>query len=448
MTEPQEGSHPDTIEDGKPIDLTGAHRRARTREDTAEQDILDTADPKAVKRAEDEAKAALIEAERSRLGGEFDGATAAEKPLETPIASPAPEAAAGLAKKFNPARNDSVIVSGDAAISSTPDGTIQFDKFGKPIIKSKVVGNVEGPGFLHMLGMLFKFLSQLLGPNKDHAILALNAMWPEVDRSDPIFAERSAKREEIREIIDNPDHPDRKLPVMAFAQKHVPGFADLNNIDFGALQAIKPELDALFEHILKYESRGNLNIVYDYRNKTEPEKSWPGFKPGDVTPGGLVVPEFNKLKVDEVLEWQRQYLEEQYAVLKADGTPAIPRGTGSSAVTALQWIYTTLKDMKGNYIKGDEYFTVDRQFQLGIQRMFSHREMGAFLAGNLSATDMFKNMGQEWEGLIHNPELFPEGSSRRAEEQARKDELIRILENIKSAAQREYPSGAPAGPKS
>jgi hypothetical protein len=173
----------------------------------------------------------------------------------------------------------------------------------------------------------------------------------------------------------------------------------------------KSKISKLLDLIVEKESRGGEpNIVFDYRHKLNPGthnlgKATSGLMPGDTTPGGLTVPEFTTMTVNEVLAWQKQYLDEQYSWKDSKGTPLIPRGTGSSAVGAYQFVYTTLKEMRDQgLIDGNAKFTLENQTEFAIKRAIHMRNFGDLFKNNITEADytrIAKNLRLEWEGAKH-----------------------------------------------
>ncbi len=162
--------------------------------------------------------------------------------------------------------------------------------------------------------------------------------------------------------------------------------------------------------ITKTESDyGKPNIVFDYRNKPDLKqhnlgKETKGFEPGQKTPGGLTVPTFTNMTVNEVIQWQRQYLDEQYTAKDVHGDTLIPNGTGSSATGAYQFTMTTLDGMvKQGDIKGTDKFTLENQTNFALFRMI--RINGGFkrlLKDNIQDKDyneIADSIGKVWLGL-------------------------------------------------
>ncbi len=169
----------------------------------------------------------------------------------------------------------------------------------------------------------------------------------------------------------------------------------------------------LFDLIVEKESRGgDPDIVYDYRNKLTPGThnlggATTGLQPGDTTPGGLKVPEFTQMTVNQVIDWQKQYLEEQYAVKGRNGEFLIPRGTGSSAVGAYQFVSRTLAEMRDEgLIDGNDKFTLENQTEFAIKRMIDQRGFAGVFADNTTRTDLINiahRLRSEWEGAKSIP---------------------------------------------
>ena len=158
-------------------------------------------------------------------------------------------------------------------------------------------------------------------------------------------------------------------------------------------------ISKLFDLIVEKESKGgDPNIVWDSRNRLGISSS--GLQPGDKTHGGLTVPDITTMTVNQVLDWQRKYLDEQ----KAQGIPANKRST---AMGAYQFIYTTLKEMRDDgLIDGDRIFNLEAQTELAIKRMIDQRGFAGLFAENVSDTDVVNianRLRLEWEGAKHIP---------------------------------------------
>lgn len=218
---------------------------------------------------------------------------------------------------------------------------------------------------------LFFMLSMLFQDPEGFSIM-FDMFYPEDVYTDP--SERGLLRNRLHEVAVNPDHPDRNLNGKEFVAKHFPKFDELT-----------PAYNKLFTKIIEKESSGHDSIVYDYTGSK-------GFMPGDRTPGGLDVPDFTTMTVNQVLNWQKQYLDEQTRA----GLGKLER---SSATGITQFTYTTLKEMRdNNIISGDAIFDADAQVKLGIARLYQARGLQDFYDGKITVAQMIHNTGNEWAG--------------------------------------------------
>ncbi|MCB1650544.1 MAG: hypothetical protein KDI46_00665 [Alphaproteobacteria bacterium] len=117
------------------------------------------------------------------------------------------------------------------------------------------------------------------------------------------FAFKPVEDSKTYKVLTTPNHPDRQLAPMEFVQKYRD---DLSN------PAIIGPATKMMDLITSTESKGNLYIVNDYRNRLPAfadKGPFHGLKPGDTTLGGLTVPEFKTVR--DVLDFQKKYLQEQ-----------------------------------------------------------------------------------------------------------------------------------------
>ncbi len=183
----------------------------------------------------------------------------------------------------------------------------------------------------------------------------------------------------------------------------------------------------LIKLINQFESKGNPNIVNDYRSRLPAFKGkgpFNGLTPGDTTLGGLTVPEFTEMTVKETREWQKKYNQEQKNYKDADFPKGIPipnpksqteierlnavsqRAKGiyrSTALGSKQFLYGTLGFLtKEKYIKENEPFSPATQQRAGlalvIERVKRHTN-GKDLTNPKTIEDLVEGMKAEWEGL-------------------------------------------------
>lgn len=238
---------------------------------------------------------------------------------------------------------------------------------------------------------------------------------------------------ELYQVLSDPTHPDNQLKIDELREK----YGD-------SVENMKTHATALFNIILSKESGGDLNVVWDYRNRVGSDgrysssdaarkqyrdaynngNGFTGFKPGDTTPKGLyvgivldketgeqvfkaseideskhtVIP-FSEAKIKHVMAWQKEYLNEQ----KALGFPANKRST---ALGAFQFTYTTLNEMTKPdkdtgipLLNPEAKFDQQGQLNAAVVRMMTARGMDDFINGQKSTGDMIKGLRNEWEGL-------------------------------------------------
>ncbi len=354
--------------------------------------------------------------DKSKITDTFVNAKNATVPLQPP--SDVGSAAVGDDRGETLLRRD----FRDAYISRDP--TAEELAKGRTMMDGILFGPGQSTSMMREFGILIELIKALFGgeghsllnPNFEDFTMLKTAFYPEKTFTDPNDLVARAKR--LDTVIREKDHPDRKMlesDPSKFIDEHFGGKDNAREVQDSlverqdilnllkstdAVHKYLPEVLGTIEH---YESHGRENVVWDYRNRSEPENGpWTGLNPGDTTPEGLVVPEFNKMTVNQVIEWQRQYLEEQYAVRTDTGQYAIPRGSGSSAVTGLQWTKTTLahlRDSDQNDIDGDTIFDKETQLTLALERLIETRDLVGYIAGDISTEKFFYNSGLEWEAL-------------------------------------------------
>ena len=176
----------------------------------------------------------------------------------------------------------------------------------------------------------------------------------------------------------NPDDPSTSNTSNTFAR--ILGF-DGNNDDYknfwhnnveGGNESWKQNYDfskfdfsgsknALLDLIGKHESHGDYNIVY----------------------GGKHV-NLTDMTVDQVLQWQRNYVNQ---------------GSPSSAAGKYQFIRGTLSSLKRElHLTGNEKFTPELQDRLATA-LLERRGYSDYLSGKISATKFMNNLSKEWASL-------------------------------------------------
>ncbi|MCB9983448.1 MAG: hypothetical protein H6861_07240 [Rhodospirillales bacterium] len=208
------------------------------------------------------------------------------------------------------------------------------------------------------------------------------------------------KKDALKEVIKDKNHPDRQLSPKDFVSKLIG--------DDAAIKAIEPQLNRLMDAILTKESNGDPTVIYDYRNKTLPGQGpgvngyWTGLHPGDKTQLGTVVPDITKMTVNEVIDWQAKYLNEQYSIKGPDGEFIIPGKTGSPAAGAFQFVWGTLKHERDiGHIDGNRLFDWEAQTELAAKRYMLRIENATKGAKTVNEveTRLYKEFGEEWESL-------------------------------------------------
>ena len=217
------------------------------------------------------------------------------------------------------------------------------------------------------------------------------------------------KKEALKEVIEDKNHPDRQLAPEDFVSKYIG--------DKEAIKAIEPQISKLFDLILSKESKGNLDVVNDYTGGT-------GLHPGDTTRGGLYVgilldkdgkqtfdpsraverKKFSESTINQVIAWQDKYKDEQRAYYKehnirgADGKYKLP----SSALGMYQYTGNTLEwHIKEGHIDGNRIFDLDAQTELAAKRLMWR--INNATKGSKTIDKVQKNLEKEfkneWEGL-------------------------------------------------
>ncbi len=355
----------------------------------------------------------IDETEEARLRGSFGDAREAEAPLErTADDEGEPDERSEVAAAFDAGATQKTT---DLAIGvQNQDGTVNVaTEDGRIIRVNRNNINNEGmyvyqdgddEGVVHVAlqqgtmgdfwGDVLVVLSHLLGGRWGEMSSSVEMLFPREVYVDP--NDREERISTLRDVAEDPEHPLRQAPPRqlvdrVFGTENLPALREY----FGPLNS---HFDRLLTTIASVESRGgDTNIIWDYRNRTDPGGNYPGLQPGDVTPGGLRVPDISKMTVNQVLAWQRQYLDEQVAA----GIPADKR---SSAAGSKQFTYTTLKYMRDEgMIAGDRVFNGLAQNELAIKRLLHNRDLNEFLSGDITVNQMIRNVRQEWEGASAIP---------------------------------------------
>lgn len=353
------------------------------------------------------------ESDEARLRGRFGDAREAETPLErTADEEGEPDERSEVASAFEAGVKPETT---DLAIGvHNQDGTVNVATEGGRIIRVQR-NNINNHGFykyesgddegiVHVAleqgtmsdfwGDALVILSHLIAGRWDQMSSSVEMLFPKEVYVDP--NDREERISTLRDVAEDPEHPLRQAPPRqlvdrVFGTENLPALRE----HFGPLNS---HFDRLLTTIASVESRGgDVNIIWDYRNRTDPGGHYPGLQPGDVTPGGLRVPDISKMTVDQVVAWQREYLDEQVAA----GIPADKR---SSAAGSKQFTYTTLKYMRDEgMIAGNRTFNGLAQNELAIKRLLHNRDLNEFLSGDITVNDMIRNVRQEWEGASAIP---------------------------------------------
>ncbi len=121
----------------------------------------------------------------------------------------------------------------------------------------------------------------------------------------------------------------------------------------------------MLETIAKGESSGNYNAYYGNAGNSDE-------------------PDFTSMSVDDVLAWQRDYVE---------------NGSPSSAVGRYQFIRPTLEGLiEEQGIDGSEVFTAELQDRLAIA-LIERRGVHDYMDGNITREEFAYNLSQEWAAL-------------------------------------------------
>ncbi len=348
------------------------------------------------------------EADEDReLTGQYGEALRAEDPLETPAdeTTEGPQRSATVAAFDETAQTTTVALGAE-----TPDGINIQTADGRIIQKRR--DQINNQGFYvyddHVVhyalqqesmgdiwGDMLTVLSHMLGGRWDQFHSSIDTLFPSEVYVDP--NDREQRIETLTDVAEDPEHPLREAPPRQFIQEIFGGDDQLRALrtHFGPLNS---HFDRLLTSIASVESRGgDPNIIWDYRNRTDPGGNYPGLQPGDITPGGLTVPDISTMTVNQVLAWQRQYLDEQIAA-------GIPENRRSTAAGSKQFTYTTLKYMRDEgLIAGDRRFDSLAQNELAIKRLIHNRDLREFLSGDITVNEMIRNVRQEWEGAASIP---------------------------------------------
>lgn len=117
--------------------------------------------------------------------------------------------------------------------------------------------------------------------------------------------------------------------------------------------------------ISQHESGQNYNAAYGHSN-------------------GIAGKDFTNMTVNEVMEWQRQYVRE---------------GSPSSAVGRYQIIGKTMAGLKRDmHLTGNEKFTPELQDRMAV-RLLEWRGLNDFRSGRISADQFMHNVSQEWASM-------------------------------------------------
>jgi len=339
------------------------------------------------------------EREDEALATTFVDARAAETPLERPEAEEPEGDASEVASEFQRTTREAIG-------RQFNDGTVTIATEDGRIVRQRV--NREGfyiyenQGVVHYdlqqetMGDFWNdflvVLSHVIGGRWGEMSAAVDSMFPTEVYVDP--NDREERIATLRDVAEDPEHPLRQAPPRHLVEQV---FGDIEPLraHFGPLNS---HFDRLLTTIASVESRGgDPNIIWDYRNRLDPGGNYPGLQPGDVTPGGLRVPDISRMTVNQVLAWQRQYLDEQIAA-------GIPQNRRSTAAGSKQFTYTTLKYMRDEgLISGDRTFDSLAQNELAIRRLFQNRELSEFLSGDITVNQMIRNVRDEWEGASSIP---------------------------------------------
>lgn len=126
------------------------------------------------------------------------------------------------------------------------------------------------------------------------------------------------------------------------------------NVDYTTLLSV----------IAEGESRGNYNAYFGNANNSSVR--------------------FTEMPIEDVLEWQRSYLEQ---------------GNPSNAVGRYQFIEPTLRGLVGEMnIDGRQIFNEELQDKLAI-RLLERRGVHEYLHGQITREELAHNLSKEWAAL-------------------------------------------------
>lgn len=140
---------------------------------------------------------------------------------------------------------------------------------------------------------------------------------------------------------------------------------DFDRIDYTSLRdTVNNPPDGLLSFIADHESNGDYDAYYNYHNRA----------PVDLT----------SMTINEVLAWQRQYVNS---------------GSASSAAGRYQIIRGTLESLVDDMgLTGEERFDEAMQDRMAIA-LLERRGLDDFLEGDISEARFMRNLSQEWASL-------------------------------------------------
>lgn len=339
--------------------------------------------------------------EDTELTDRFGTARESETPLERTTEPEGDETRSDVAAAFDEGVRPT---TAETAGEVNPDGTVNvLGEDGQMVKVRRNHINTQGfykyeegddEGIVHyalqqqdmgdIWGQMLVVLSHFLGGRWGEMDMAVETFFPRDVYVDP--NDREQRISTLRDVVEDPEHPLRSASPQEFVQTV-----------FGDLEPLRPHFDRLLGELARVESSGDANIIWDYRNRTDPGGNYPGLQPGDVTPGGLTVPDISTMTVNQVLAWQRQYLDEQIAA-------GIPADRRSTAAGSKQFTYTRLNALKeAGVIDGNRVFNNATQTELAIKSMFHDRGLNEFLSRDITVQDMINNIRSEWEGAQSIP---------------------------------------------
>lgn len=275
----------------------------------------------------------------------------------------------------------------------------------------KMHTNIPQQSMGDAFGQLIYLLSLLLN-DPEMFPFAVDQLYPKDVYIDPADRERTTEDrnrriEALREVVEDPDHPDRQLPPEEFIERHF-GSENLNNL--------KPHIRDLMTQVIEGESRGSLDVLYDYRNKLrdpgEPYAGhdyFKGYHTGDVVFSeydyidNLTVPDPATTSINDLIEWQKKYITAQYQIVDANGKQLIPNKTGSSAFGVGQFTYTRLEQLvELGYVDGTRNFDLAGQTSAitgSIQQLVDHAIEESDGTTQGISNLLRENLTREWEIL-------------------------------------------------